>query len=151
MAKYEIMLLVDGSLEEKKAHEAIKNLTAIFSKQKDYKETSLGLKDLAYKINGHEKAWYIQLNFNLSDTAKIAEFRRLTLIDKAVIRHLIINLEKDYGAAALNNPKKVKRSANKKAKYDERMAKIAAEKEAKEKQMQELKDINTLASKKEEK
>ncbi len=147
MAKYEIMLLVDGNLDEAGAKSAIKDLTALFSKQKDYKETSLGLKDLAYKINGLSKAWYIQLNFSLEDAEKIAEFRRLTLIDKAVIRHLIINLEKDYGANAMKNEKKVKRSKAKAIKYKERMAKIAAEREAKEKQMQELKDINSLAEK----
>ncbi|MDE6477526.1 MAG: 30S ribosomal protein S6 [Mycoplasmoidaceae bacterium] len=56
MAKYEIMLLVDGNLDEAKSKEAIKNLTELFSEQKDYKETSLGLRDLAYKINGLSKA-----------------------------------------------------------------------------------------------
>ncbi len=149
MAKYEIMLLVDGNLDEAKSKEAIKNLTELFSEQKDYKETSLGLRDLAYKINGLSKAWYTQLNFSLEDATKIAEFRRLALIDKAVIRQLVINLDKDYGANALKNPKKVKRSKVKMTKYKERMAKIAAEREAKEKQMQELKEINSLAKKEE--
>ena len=150
MAKYEIMLLVDGTLEEYKVLDSIKSLTKLFSKEKDYKETSLGLRDLAYKINGNARAWYIQLNFSLSDTAKIAEFRRLALLDKAIIRNLIINLDKDYGATALNNPKKVKRSENKAKKYKERMAKIAAEKEAREKQMKELIEINSIVDNKKE-
>ncbi len=151
MAKYEIMLLVDGNLEESKVLDSIKSLTKLFSNEEDYKETSLGLKDLAYKINGNAKAWYIQLNFTLSDTSKIAEFRRLALLDKAIIRNLIINLDKDYGATALKNSKKVKRSENKAKKYKEKMAKIAAEKEAREKQMQELTEINSIVDYKREK
>jgi ribosomal protein S6 len=56
MAKYEIMLLADGSLDEKAAKTAIKNLTDIIDKSDNVKLTSHGLKDMAYQINNQSKA-----------------------------------------------------------------------------------------------
>jgi len=55
MAKYEIMLVVDGSLEEAKATAAVKELVNLVKKSKNFKTTNLGLKDLAYKINNRDK------------------------------------------------------------------------------------------------
>jgi small subunit ribosomal protein S6 len=57
------------------------------------------------------------------------------------LRHLIINLEKDYGYRAINNPKKVKVSENKAKKFKERQIRAKAEREAKEKAQSELMDI----------
>jgi small subunit ribosomal protein S6 len=96
---------------------------------------------MAYQINGQSKAWYLQYNFDCEIPANIAEFRRLALINKAVLRHLIINLEKDYGYRAINNPKKVKVSETKAKKFKERQARFKLEREAKEKAQSELAEI----------
>ncbi|MDR3257440.1 MAG: 30S ribosomal protein S6 [Mycoplasmataceae bacterium] len=141
MAKYEIMLLVDGSLDDKAAKTAIKDLIKTIDNSEDFKLTELGLRDMTYQINGQSKAWYLQYNFDCKIPANIAEFRRLALINKAVLRHLIINLEKDYGYRAINNPKKVKVSENKAKKFKERQIRAKAEREAKEKAQSELMDI----------
>jgi ribosomal protein S6 len=55
MAKYEIMLVVDGSLDKKTAESNISDLVKLIEKEKNYKVTDLGNKDLAYKINGQTK------------------------------------------------------------------------------------------------
>ncbi|GHU30929.1 hypothetical protein FACS1894166_01450 [Bacilli bacterium] len=55
MAKYEIMLVVDGSLDEKAAKASIKELVTIIDKSKDFQLTELGLRDLAFKIKGQPK------------------------------------------------------------------------------------------------
>lgn len=134
MAKYEIMMVVDGRLDEAKAQSAIKELIGIIEKTDQFKFTNLGLKKLAYQINHLNEGWYFQYNFETNVPSIINEFKRLTLINKNVLRHLVINLEKDYGAKAINNPKKQKRSQIKLKKYTERQERIKAEKEAREKE-----------------
>jgi small subunit ribosomal protein S6 len=58
-----------------------------------------------------------------------------------VLRHLIINLEKDYGYRATQNEKKIKRSKTKLEKYNERSVRLKAEKEAREKAQVELSEM----------
>ncbi len=108
MAKYEIMLIISENLNEKEADDLCMDL----SKNLDVKieVTKLGFNPLAYQINKNTKGHYFQLNFNSENVAGINEFRRLTTINKRVLRHLIINLEKDYSYRATINPKKIARN-----------------------------------------
>ena len=129
MSNYEILLVVRGDLGKKEAKDTLKDLVKIVNKNKDFKETELGLKDLAYKIEGFEKGWYIQLNFSTKIPSEIAEFNRLAKLNKDVIRFLVINLDKDYGARALANPKKVKKAQRQANIYKKRMERKAAIKE----------------------
>ena len=129
MSNYEILLVVRGDLGKKEAKDSLKDLVKIVNKNKDFKETELGLKDLAYKIEGFEKGWYIQLNFSTKIPSEIAEFNRLAKLNKDVIRFLIINLDKDYGARALANPKKVKKAQRQANIYKKKMERKAAVKE----------------------
>ena len=129
MSNYEILLVVRGDLGKKEAKDTLKDLVKIVNKNKDFKETELGLKDLAYKIEGFEKGWYIQLNFSTKIPSEIAEFNRLAKLNKDVIRFLIINLDKDYGARALANPKKVKKAQRQANIYKKKMERKAAVKE----------------------
>lgn len=129
MSNYEILLVVRGDLGKKEAKDSLNDLVKIVNKNKDFKETELGLKDLAYKIEGFEKGWYIQLNFSTKIPSEIAEFNRLAKLNKDVIRFLVINLDKDYGARALANPKKVKKAQRQANIYKKRMERKAAIKE----------------------
>ncbi len=133
MSNYEILLVVRGDLGEKEAEDTIKNLIKVVDKNKDFKLTKLGLKDLAYKIKSFEKGWYTQLNFFTKIPAEISEFDRLAKLNDDVIRFLIINLDKDYGARALANPKKVKKSKKQAAFYKKNIERKALMKEAAEK------------------
>ena len=129
MSKYEICTIIDGSLTEKEAKAALDKVSKTVSKNKDYKEESLGLKDLAYEINKCKKGWYTILYFSSTIPSEIAEFDRQAKLSKEMIRHLIINLDKDYGANPSANPKRVKRATKQYNIYTARMKKIAEEKE----------------------
>lgn len=130
MAKYEILTIVKGGLAESEVNKALANLSKIVDHNKDFKSTSLGLKDLAYPIAGQEKGWYTVYNFSTKVPSEISEFNRQAKLNKNVIRFITINLDKDYGANALANPNKVKKAKEKAKAYKERIAKIQAEKEA---------------------
>ena len=129
MSKYEICTIIDGTLTESEAKTALAKVSKIVSKNKDYKEESLGLKDLAYEINKCNKGWYTILYFSSTIPSEIAEFDRQAKLSKEMIRHLIINLDKDYGANPSANPKRVKKANKQNALYKARMKKFAEEKE----------------------
>lgn len=112
MAKYEIMLLISSNLKEAEANKIASDLIKTIN-EKNIKETKIGLKDMAYEIKKMKKAYYFQYNFESDQTENLEEFKRLTRINKNVLRQLVINIEKDYGYKASVNPKKV--ASNKKA------------------------------------
>ncbi|MDR2568077.1 MAG: 30S ribosomal protein S6 [Mycoplasmataceae bacterium] len=128
MAKYEIDLLVSGSLEEDKVPGAIKDLESLISGQKDYKVDQWGKKQLAYKIKKDDHAYYFIYTFDCTDAKVIAEFLRVANINPYVIRKLIINLEKDYGYKATVNQKKSAKSAAQAERYAKKYGEYDAKK-----------------------
>lgn len=124
MTNYEIMLVIDGNINNTDADKVSKEMQAILKGAKDLKEEKIGLKKMAYRIGKCSSAYYYVLNFASENPETIKEFNRLALINKSILRHLIINLEHNYGYRAINNAKKVKVS-NKKAKvFAERQKKL---------------------------
>ncbi|MDE5617622.1 MAG: 30S ribosomal protein S6 [Ureaplasma sp.] len=113
MAKYEIMLVVNGEIDEQLANKTCDDLNASLQNN-NINLTKLGLKDLAYEIKKVKKGYYFQSNFENSDPSLLKEYDRLAKINKNVLRHLIINLEKDYGYKAVNNSKKVAKNEKRK-------------------------------------
>lgn len=124
MAHYEIMLIIDGSLDESKALDQVNILKNLLVKTNKLEFKKLGLKDLAYPINKKTKGFYFLFNFTNEDASIINEFRRICLLSKSVLRHLIINLEKDYGYKWLVNPKKVEKSKFRSERYKKIKASI---------------------------
>lgn len=106
MAKYEIMLVVRGDIEENLAN-GVCDEPALVLAIKDLNIKKHGLKPLAYEIKKNKHGYYYQINFDANDATGIKEFGRIARINKQVLRYLIINLEKDYGYRATINPKKV--------------------------------------------
>ncbi len=135
MAKYEIMLVVSGSLDEKAASKVATEVTTSIKDCKA-KVTEYGSKQLAYKIKNDLTGYYFQYNFECESPAAINEVRRLCNINKSILRSLIINLEKDYGYRASVNPKKVER--NKKT------AEIHAQKKAEIEKMKAARDAERM-------
>ena len=129
MSKYEICTIINGALTESEAKAALAKISKTVSKNKDYKEESLGLKELAYEINHVKKGWYTILYFSSTIPSEIAEFDRLAKLSNDMIRHMIINLDKDYGANPSSNPKRVKKAAKQNALYKAKVKKLAEERE----------------------
>ena len=136
MAKYEVMLVVSGELEETKADKVCNELASIIS-AKDLKLNKLGLKDLAYEIKKNKKGYYYQLNFTSNNSNSIKEFNRLSRINKQVLRNLVINLEKDYGYKATINPKKIARNQKKAVIYSKVQEELKKKMEERQQQLVE--------------
>lgn len=129
MAKYEIMLILNGSLKEVEATTTVNELKDLLKSSKDLKIENLGLKDLCYTIKKSNHGFYFVLNFDCNDPSEIKEFRRVASLQKNVLRQLIINLEKDYGYKATVNPKKIAKSAYRLNNYKTKKEAYIAEQE----------------------
>ncbi|MGL4947946.1 MAG: 30S ribosomal protein S6 [Mycoplasma sp.] len=132
MAKYEILLIVSGTLDEAKATEVANEVSNPIAECKP-EIVKYGAKQLAYKIKNDNTGYYFQYNFECESPAAINEYRRLCLINKNVLRHLIINLEKDYAYKASVNAKKIeanKKTAEINAKRKAEFEKMKAQRDA---------------------
>jgi len=97
MTRYEIMYIVRPNLEES----AIDTVNANF--EKVLKENGatitgskkMGQRELAYEIKKFKTGYYFVINVEANDDKAIKEFDRLALISEDVVRHLIINLDKE--------------------------------------------------------
>lgn len=108
--KYEIMFVVDGDLTPDQARNSIANLLAMFETQENYSEIAKYNDELAYLIRGKKMCHRFIVNFEMEDPKVLVEFNRLALLNKQLLRHLVINETKDRGFRAKNNPKKVRDS-----------------------------------------
>ena len=90
MKKYEIMYIINATLEETARKEEVSKLQSILEKNgakvTDTKEW--GVKDLAYPIKKQSKGYYVVLKVS-AEAASLKEFDRLAKLDTNVIRHLI--------------------------------------------------------------
>lgn len=110
MNKYEIMILVDGGLPEKEANDLNVLLQKKLKDVKHFTQKNMGLLKMAYKIKGKSDAYYFVYNFETDQPKIIKEFSQDLLINKKILRHLVMNIEKNYGYKASINPKKIKQA-----------------------------------------
>lgn len=96
MNKYEIMFIVQPSLEAENLKKVVQDLEKILTNNKATITLSkeLGQKELAYEIKGFKSGYYFLYNIESSDDAAVKEFDRIALINENVVRHLILNLDK---------------------------------------------------------
>ena len=96
MNNYEIMFIVKTTIESDEVNKTVdslkKTLNDFKSKIDSFKD--LGQKKLAYPINKEVNGFYYVVNVQTSRDA-IAEFDRKASINENIIRHLIINLDKE--------------------------------------------------------
>lgn len=94
MKKYEIMYIVNSSLEAEKAAEVIESLHAIITKNNGTVDNvdDWGVKEFAYEINKQTKGHYVVIKVSAPVEA-ISEFDRLSRINTNVVRHMIVRLE----------------------------------------------------------
>jgi small subunit ribosomal protein S6 len=96
MRKYEIMYILNSSLEEAVRQETMAQLHAIITDGKgtidNVDEEHWGLRDFAYKIDNMSKGYYVVVTFH-ADNDVITELDRICRINQNVVRHMIVNLD----------------------------------------------------------
>jgi small subunit ribosomal protein S6 len=96
MTKYEIMYILNSTLDEETRKATIEGLNKILTDNgatiSDVNEW--GNRELAYEINKQTRGYYVVLTLTANDAKAINEFDRLTKINNKVLRHMIVNLDK---------------------------------------------------------
>ncbi|MFV0381111.1 MAG: 30S ribosomal protein S6 [Breznakia sp.] len=96
MKKYEIMYIVNASLEDATRAKVVEGLHKTLT---DHKATidkvdEWGAKAFAYEINHMRKGYYYVINVTATNEA-IEEFNRLTRINTNVIRFLVVKTDEE--------------------------------------------------------
>ncbi|MBQ3375913.1 MAG: 30S ribosomal protein S6 [Erysipelotrichaceae bacterium] len=94
MRKYEIMYILNASLEEAARNELMNTLHAIITDDGGEidKIDEWGIKEFAYRIEDMTKGYYVVVTFHSGNEA-VAELDRICRINQNVVRHMIVNLE----------------------------------------------------------
>lgn len=95
MSKYEIMYIMRPTLDDAAKTEVMNKLAEVITSNGGTISNvdDWGLKELAYSIEDMTKGYYVVLNVE-ADAACIAEFDRRSRINHEVVRHMIVNLDK---------------------------------------------------------
>ena len=95
MRKYEVMYIVNANLDEAKRSEAIEKMHAILTSNGATVEKvdELGLRDFAYEIDFMKQGYYVVTTFVTESNDAVSEFDRLALINKEIVRHMIVRLD----------------------------------------------------------
>ena len=90
MNKYELMFIIDPSLEDDKKEAAIENVKNIIAEAGEVSETDVwGLRKLAYPIQKKTEGYYVVMQFTATPELPKELDRRLRIAD-AYIRHIIV-------------------------------------------------------------
>lgn len=96
MNNYEIMFIVKSTIEKEEVTKVADYLKKVITDHKGKIESfkDLGQKQLAYPINKEVNGYYFVMNLTASPEA-VKEFDRKAAIEENLIRHLVINLDKE--------------------------------------------------------
>lgn len=91
MKKYEVMYIVNPSLNEEATKKQIASVNAIFTNNdsKVLQVKELGLKELAYEIQGNRKGFYVWCEVEANTTA-VNEFKRIVGYDENILRDIVV-------------------------------------------------------------
>lgn len=94
MKKYEVMYILNASIEDEKRSSLIDSIHAIITDNggKIEKVDEWGLRDFAYEIEHMKKGYYVVTTYE-ADNAAVAEFNRLMNINSNVVRYMNLKLE----------------------------------------------------------
>lgn len=91
MINYEIMFIVDPTLDDEMKEKTVETVKEIISAEGEVKNTEIwGLRKLAYPIEKKTEGYYVVVDFQAEPTLPKELDRRLRISDN-VIRHLIVN------------------------------------------------------------
>ena len=90
MRKYEVMYIINESVEPEKRGELVETLAKIITDNGGSieKTDEWGMRDFAYEIDDMHKGYYVVVTFE-ADNDCVNEFDRLVKINANVVRHLI--------------------------------------------------------------
>ena len=96
MNKYEIMFIVQATMEEAQVKEDANNMTKIVEDLKgkvvSFKE--MGERKLAYAIKKEISGYYFVMTIEATKEV-VKEFDRKASIDESILRHLVIKLDEE--------------------------------------------------------
>lgn len=94
MKKYEIMYIVNASLDDARRAATSEKLQAILTKNGATidKVDDMGCKEFAYEINHMTKGYYYVMYVTAGNEA-ISEFDRLTTINNDIVRFMVIKTD----------------------------------------------------------
>lgn len=94
MRKYEVMYIINASVEEEKRTALIESLAGIITSEGGNvtKTNEWGMREFAYRIDDMTKGYYVVVNFEAENEC-VKEFDRLMRINPNVVRYMIINAE----------------------------------------------------------
>ncbi len=93
MKKYEIMYILDASVEEATRKETMETLHGIVTNGNGTLEKvdEWGMREFAYKIEDMTKGYYVVITVN-ADNEVISEFDRICRINSTVVRNMIVKI-----------------------------------------------------------
>ncbi len=93
MIKYEILFILDPTLEEARKDQVIETVKEIIADGGEVENVDVwGMRKLAYPIQKKNEGYYVLVDFNANADLPKELDRRLKISD-AVMRHLIVNKE----------------------------------------------------------
>lgn len=91
MVNYEIMFIIDPTLEEEKKNATVETVQEIIAADGEVGKVDVwGMKKLAYPIQKKNEGYYVVIQFQASADLPKELDRRLRISD-SVMRHLIVN------------------------------------------------------------
>ena len=118
---YEVVIVLGGKNDVAGAKLIVEKLLKNISVD-NLSISLLDINTFAYPIANEKVGYFFVVTFQ-STGEQICELNRVLRIDRDVLRYLITNSDKNYGARSLKNEKKVKLAENRSAKYKEIQAK----------------------------
>ena len=95
MNKYELMFIVEPSLDDAKKEEVVEAVKAIIAEAGEVLDTDVwGMRKLAYPIQKKTEGYYVVMHFNGKPELPKELDRRLRISDH-FMRHIIINLDEE--------------------------------------------------------
>lgn len=90
MKKYEVMYIINSSVEEEKRASVVSTVANIITENggKVNKTDEWGMKDFAYRIDDMTKGYYVVVAFE-ADNACVKELDRLMGINQSIVRFMI--------------------------------------------------------------
>jgi len=93
MNKYELMFIIDPTLEDTKKEAYIEEVKGIIATEGEVSDTDVwGLRKLAYPILKKTEGYYVVMHFTANPVLPKELDRRLRISDNCM-RHIIVNLD----------------------------------------------------------